>query len=192
MPLFRRVYFIQKDFQSRFILRFVLTITIWAVAAISLFLLMAERKMEELLYSPHITVKTTAELLMPSIFQAHALALVLFTGILLYALHSLWKRLSVPLYSLKKDITRIAMGDLVSGVVLRDDEEFQGLAKDVDNMRSSLRRSFVRLKERHLELSGAARELEKALLKGKLSAGEVAALQKKVSQMQEELRAFSY
>lgn len=193
MPLFgRKIYFIKKDFQSRFIVRFVVITTIWATAAIALFTLMAERKLQEVLYSPHITVSTTAELLLPSAFQAHLISLLLFTVILLVSIHALWKRLSVPLHSLKRDIVRIAGGDLVSGVALREDEEFQDLAADLDGMRGELRRKVAGMKERHAELSEAAEAMEKALLKGTLSADQVAAFREKVSWMREELHEFTY
>ncbi len=193
MPLFgRKIYFIKKDFQSRFIVRFVVITTVWATGAIALFALMAERKLQEVLYSPHITVSTTAELLMPSAFQAHLISLLLFTVILLYAIHALWKRLSVPLHSLKKDIVRIAGGDLVSGVALREEEEFQDLAADLDGMRGELRRKVTAMKERHEELSEAAEAIEKALIRGTLSADQVAVFREKVLWMREELHEFTY
>jgi methyl-accepting chemotaxis protein len=188
----RKIYFIKKDFQFRFILRFVITTTVWAAATVSLFTIMAGKRLEEFLYSPHINIKTTAELLMPSAVHAHIISLLFFTALLIYAIRSLWKKLGVPLYSLKKDITRMTSGDLVSGVALRGDEEFQDLASDLDRMRGELRDRFVRLKEREDELSAAVSTLDRAVLKGSPSADHISAVREATAKMRQELKGFTY
>jgi methyl-accepting chemotaxis protein len=191
-PSNRKIYLVKKDFQSRFILRFVITTTVWAAVTVSLFTLMAGKRLEEFLYSPHINIKTTAELLMPSAVHAHIISLLFFVALLVYAIRSLWKKLAGPLYSLKKDITRITLGDLVSGVALRGDEEFQDLASDLDRMRGELRDKFVRLKEREEELSVAVSTLDRAALKGAASSDHVSAIREATAKMREELKGFTY
>ena len=190
-PFDRRVYFINKDFQSRFIIRFVITTTVWALAAVALFTFIAGKRLEDVLYSPHISIQSSVELLMPSAFQAYVLSLILFTGILIFAFRALWKRLSLPLYSMKKDIARIAAGDLASGVSLREDEEFQELAFDLDGMRSRLRNKFSLLKERRAALSESVAELEKAVWKGTPSISHVAAVKKAAEQLKGDLDGFT-
>lgn len=192
MYLTRRTYFIKKNFQTRFILRFVATTTIWAVAAVTLFVFMAEQRLEEVLYSPHINVRTTVDLIMPSLLGAHLLSLALFTVLLLFAVWGLWRRLSPPLFILKKDIERVASGDLVSSIHLGEHDEFQDLAADLDRMRSDLRGRFVRLKERQSALADAAAGLERAVLKGSGAAVHAEALKKAVERMKEELNGFTY
>jgi methyl-accepting chemotaxis protein len=191
-PSNRKIYLVKKDFQSRFILRFVITTTVWAAVTVSLFTLMAGKRLEEFLYSPHINIKTTAELLMPSAVHAHIISLLFFVALLVYAIRSLWKKLAGPLYSLKKDITRITLGDLVSGVALRGDEEFQDLASDLDRMRGELRDKFVRLKEREEELSVAVSTLDRAALKGAASSDHVSVIREATAKMKEELKGFTY
>ncbi|HAS55402.1 MAG: hypothetical protein A2X56_06010 [Nitrospirae bacterium GWC2_57_13] len=190
-PFDRRVYFINKDFQSRFILRFVLTTSFWALAAVALFTVIAGRRLQDVLYSPHISIQSSVELLMPSALQAHLLSFVLFGAVLFLALRALWKRLSLPLYSLKKDIARIAAGDLVSGVSLREGEEFQDLAFELDGMRNGLRSRFSLLKERRTALSEAVRELERAVWKGTPSLAQAAAVKKAAEQLRGGLDGFS-
>lgn len=191
MIVTRRNYFIKKNFQTRFILRFVVTTTIWAVAAVSLFVMMAERRIEDVLYSPHINVRSAVELVMPSLLSAHLLSLILFTVLLLLAVRGLWKRLSPPLYSLKRDIMRLAAGDLVSGIALSEGDEFQDLAADLDRMRSGLRERFIRLKERQKVLSESAAELQKAVLKSKDASDELKRVKDAIGRMKEELDGFS-
>jgi nitrate/nitrite-specific signal transduction histidine kinase len=153
---------------------------------------MAEKRLEEFLYSPHINIKTTSELLMPSAVHAHIISLLFFTALLAYVIRSLWKKLAGPIYSLKKDITRIASGDLVSGVALRGDEEFQDLASDLDRMRGELRDKFVRLKGREEDLSLAVSTLDRAVLKGAPSVAHLPVVREATAKMREELRGFTY
>ena len=188
----RKNYFINKDFQSRFILRFVLTTTLWAVAAIALFAYFAKKRLQDALYTTHLKVSSPGELLLSSAVSAHAVALVLFVVLLAYAIYALSKKLSVPLYILKKDIARIAGGDLATEVSLREEDEFQYLASDVDAMRKELDGKLIKIKEGHAVLSLAVSELQKAALKGNPSANHVGSLKEAVARMKEELNAFTY
>ncbi len=191
MSPFRRKYFIKKDFQTRFILRFVFTATFWAITAVSLIALMAESRLEEVLYSSHINITSTASLLIPSVLQAHTFSLLFFSFVLAYAIQNLWKRLAVPLYSLKKDLSRMAGGDLVNAIGLRDDEEFQDMAEDIDGMRIELRKKFMRIKEGQANLAAVLSTLEKAALKEGVAKQHSSSLRAAVSGIKEALNDFN-
>ncbi len=186
----RKTYFIRKDLQSSFILRFVAAATVWAVAAVALFTYLAGRRLDDLRYSSHIDIQTTQELLLPVTAVALAGSLVLFSAILIYTVRSLWRRLSPPLSALKRSIARIAGGDLTGPIVLRKDDEFQYLASDLEEMRRGLQERIVGLKERQRELSAAAGELAASIEQGARPLSQAAALQSAVRRMQEELQTF--
>jgi methyl-accepting chemotaxis protein len=188
----RKKYFINKDFQSRFILRFVAVATIWAVATIVLFSYLAGKRLDAIRYSSYIDIKTTRELLLPVTVGVHVISLLVFAGILAAAINSLWKRLSPPLYSIKKDIMRIGGGDLASEVSLSKDEEFQYLAEDLDDMRKGIREKIVRLKEQQTVLSAAADELVRSTLVEKPSLTSVTSLQAAVERMKGDVQVFRY
>jgi methyl-accepting chemotaxis protein len=188
----RKIYFINKDFQSRFILRFVAVATIWAAATIMLFVYLTGKKLDAIRYSSHIDIKTTSELLLPVTVGVNAISFLVFAAILAYTINALWKRLSPPLYSIKKDIVRIAGGDLASEVSLSKDEEFQHLATDLDTMRRGIREKIVRLKERQVVLSSAADQLVKSTLGGSPSVSSAASLQAAVDGMKGDVQAFHY
>jgi methyl-accepting chemotaxis protein len=188
----RRIYFIKKDFQTRFILRFVITATAWAVITVILFVIMAERRLEEVRYSTHIMVKTTSDVLLPSALTAQFITILIFAAALAYAIHSLWMSLAAPLFSLKKDIARIAGGDLVSPVTLREEDEFQDLASELDKMRNDLHHRWARIKERHDRLTEAAGVLHTSVIKGKPSVSHASLLRESVERMKEEINVFKY
>lgn len=187
----RKNFFIDKDFQSRFILRFVFTTTLWAIAAIALFAYFARKRLQDALYTTHLKASSPGELLLSSTAAAQAIALLLFIVLLAYSIHALRKRLSVPLYMLKKDLARIAGGDLAAVVSLRAEDEFQDLAEDVEAMRKELGRKLINVKERHAALSAAVAGLQMAVLKGDLSAKDAGILKAAAARMKEELNAFT-
>ena len=188
----RKIYFIDKDFQSRFILRFIAVATVWATASVMLFAYLAGKRLDSIRYSSHIDVSTMKELLLPITVGAHTVSLLLFAGILAYTISALWRRLSPPLYSIKKDITRIAGGDLMSEVSLSKEEEFQDLAAEVDGMRKELREKIVRIQEQQPLLSAAAVDFSNSILEGNPSLSHIAALQTSVERMKEHVRALRY
>jgi methyl-accepting chemotaxis protein len=157
-----------------------------------LFAYLAGKRLDAIRYSSYIDIKTTSELLLPVTVGVHVISLLVFAGILATTINSLWKRLSPPLYSIKKDIVRIAGGDLASEVSLSKGEEFQYLATDLDGMRRGIREKIVRLKERQAVLSVAADELVRSTLGGKPSLPSAASLQSAVERMKQDVQAFHY
>ena len=186
----RKIYFINKDFQSRFILRFVAVATVWSAASVLLFFYLANKKLEEIRYSSYIDMTTTSELLMPVTIGALAVSLLMFAGILGYAIHTLLHKLSGPLGQIRRDILRIAAGDLTSDIILREKDEFQDLAADLEGMRTELRERIVRIKEQQSMLSAAAADLNKSVQEGNASLQHVASLEAAVVRMKEGVRAF--
>jgi methyl-accepting chemotaxis protein len=157
-----------------------------------LFAYLAGKRLDAIRYSSHIDIKTTVDLLLPVTVGVHAISFLVFAGILAYTINSLWKRLSPPLYSIKKDIVRMAAGDLASEVSLSKEEEFQHLATDLDAMRRGIREKIVRLKEQQGSLSSAADELVRSTLGGNPSLQSAASLLAAIERMKGEIQFFRY
>jgi methyl-accepting chemotaxis protein len=187
----RRNFFINKDFQIRFILKFVLTSTLWAIATITFFAYFAKKRLQDALYTTHLKVSSPGDILLSSALLAQAIALILFIVLLAYAIYTLRKKLSVPLYMLEKDVARIADGDLVTVVSLREEDEFQALASDMNTMRKELGQKLSKIKEGQTVLASAVSELHRAALKGNPSANHVGSLKDAVARMKEELNVFT-
>ena len=188
----RKKYFINKDFQSRFILRFAAVATLWAGATVVLFSYLAAKRLDAIRYSSQVDIKTMGDLLLPITIGTHVVSLLVFACILAYTIRSLWKRLTPPLFSIKKDIMRIAGGDLASVVSLSKDEEFEDLAADLEGMREELRKKMVKIKAGQQALSAAAAEFARAVYEGNASPAHAASLQSAAARMQEDLQGFHY
>jgi len=179
----RKIYFIKKDFQSRFILRFVVIATVWAATTVLLFTYLAKKQLDALRYSSYIDIKTTGDLLLPITVGAHIVSLLIFAGLLAYTIHSLWEKLSLPLKKIKINISHIAVGDLTNNITLDSDEEFQDMAADLEGMRIALRARFVRIKEQQQSLTAAVAELNRSIHVGTSLVFPIASLRDAVERM---------
>ena len=179
----RKIYFIKKDFQSRFILRFVVIATVWAATTVLLFTYLAKKQLNALRYSSYIDIKTTGDLLLPITVGAHIVSLLLFAGLLAYTIHSLWEKLSLPLKKIKTNISHIAVGDLTNNITLDSDEEFQDMAADLEGMRIALRARFVRIKEQQQRLAAAVAELNRSIHAGTSPVSPMASLRDSIERM---------
>lgn len=188
----RKIYLINKRLQTRFILTFVLIVICWAVATVGVYTYLVEKKLDSIRYSSHVDIKTAGELLLPITLGTHLISLLIFAAILAFAMKLVWKMLSPPLYSIKKDLARIAAGDLASEVSLCKGEEFQDLASELEQMRRGLRENIVRIKDQRLALSAAATEIDNSIGAGNLSMTHVVSLQSAAAQMRESVQKFHY
>ena len=186
----RKIYFIKKDFQTRFILRFVAIATVWAAATVMLFAYLAEKRLERFRFSSHIDITTTSELLMPITLATHMATLLIFAVFLVYTIHRLWKSLSTPLYHIKKDITILTDGDMSHKISLRESDKFNDLATDLDGMRRGLREKIIQMKEQQRVLIDASAKLSGAIVKGNASPADADSLQSAVEGMKKDLKEF--
>jgi methyl-accepting chemotaxis protein len=153
---------------------------------------LVDKKLDSIRYSSHVDIKTTLELLLPITLGTHLISLLIFAAILAYAMRSIWKMLSPPLYSIKKDLARIASGDLTSEVTLCKGEEFQVLASELEKMRRDLRENIARIKDHQRVLAATTAEIDNSIRAGDLSMTQADTLQTAAARMKESVQIFHY
>jgi methyl-accepting chemotaxis protein len=84
----------------------------------------------------------------------------------------------------------MAGGDLTSDIILREKDEFQDLAADLEEMRKELRARIARIKEQQAALSAAAAELGRSVQEGNASPQQAVSLESAVARMKEGVHAF--
>lgn len=188
----RKKYFIQKDFQVRFILTFVAVATVWGTSTVMLFAYLAKNRLERIRFSSHINISTTSELLLPTTIGVQVVCLIIFAGILAYTVRSLWRRFSPPLAAIKEELAKISGGELSNEIFPREYADFQEMAGALEGMRKGLRNKIVRIKESQQTLGISAAELSGSIINGDPSLDQVASLQSAVERMKEHLQAFHY
>lgn len=148
----RKKYFIAKQSQTRFIVRFVLVGLAGSMITLGLFVSLAHRKIDATLYSMRLPHIGTGELLFHEMLTAN---LVIFLFIVLLFAATSWlllKRLNGPLRKISQDIKRATAGDLTVKITLRKNDEFQDFAEDLNSMLSILQGQLLLARQQNEEL----------------------------------------
>ncbi len=141
-PYRRRHYFINKDFQGRFVFIFVLLASIGGAMAVGLFNYLAQKRLDFIMYSIHIPAKRINELLSSDMLYANLFSFFIVLFFLIVAINRLSLSISGPLYRIKKDLSEISKGDLSFNITLRYKDEFKDFASEINSMIENLREYF--------------------------------------------------
>lgn len=182
----RRKYFINKRVQSKFILRFVLVSVIGTIIAVCAFNFLAHRKIESVLYSMRLPAVSTGGLLFEEMTYAIIFTMVIIVLTFFVTAKRLFNRINGPLKKIAASLDKIRYGDLGVKIQLRQKDEFQDFADELNEMVRGLNDRFARIKgqvDELISLSDDGREeLESDDLRD--------AINMKVANLEKELRFF--
>ncbi len=135
----RRKYFIDKKFQTKFIMKFCSLAVLSGLLTIWILYFFAMRSTTVAFVNSRVVVTTTADFILPVIIQTVAIVLII-VGIATIVLALLVSfRIAGPLYRLKKHTEAIAKGDLSARFKIRHLDQLQDVATAFDYMVVTLR-----------------------------------------------------
>jgi len=130
----RHIYFIEKSFQARFILKFCGLIGLGGVLTIGLLYLWAKGATTVSIVNSRVIVTTTADFILPLLIQTVIIVTILVAiatiAVTLFVSH----KIAGPLYRFKKIMEAMGEGDFLSQVKIRKGDQLQDLAKIFDDM----------------------------------------------------------
>lgn len=158
MKIKRRHYFINKRMQGKFIFRFVAASLFGGLVAIAIFIQLANRRIDSVLYAMSLPKTTAGNLLANEMLYATLLA----TGAVLVALfffaRGLFGRINGPLTKMAVDLKKISRGDLRTSISLRRQDDFHEFAGGVNRMTAMLRSRFAGINQHIREIEELARK----------------------------------
>lgn len=135
----RRNYFIDKEAQAKFMAAFALASLISAVAAVFIFVFLAQAKLEKTIYTMRLPETTLANLLFKEMALTTGIAVIVVILLFSYTLKKIFSRIEGPLIKLRGAILKIKGGNLRDAVALREKDEIQAFAHTLDEMRTALK-----------------------------------------------------
>lgn len=135
----RRNYFIDKGTQSKFMAAFALASLLSAMAAVFIFVSLAQTKLEQTVYTMRLPETTLADLLFKEMALTTGIAVIVVTLLFSYTLKKIFSRIEGPLIECKNVIRKIKGGNLRDDEALREKGEFQAFAHTLDEMKITLR-----------------------------------------------------
>ena len=139
----RRNYFVKKDFQATFILKFCLIVLIGSVLSSGLLLLLSRNTLTSSFDNSRLTIENTWAAILPTVVMTGIITLVLITlaaiAVTLFVSH----KIGGPLFRLEKEVQEIGKGDLTRKVTLREKDQITPLADDVTGMTAELHKKIL-------------------------------------------------
>lgn len=153
----RRVYFIEKSFQAKFIMKFCGLVVFGGLLTMGLLYLWATKATTVSIVDSRVIVTTTAHYMLPLLIQTFVIVtLVIAIAAILLTLFVSHK-IAGPLYRFKKVMEVISEGDFLSQVKIRKGDQLQDLAKIFDEM---ITKNRVKLKALKADLGIFREKLE--------------------------------
>ncbi|MBI5666277.1 MAG: methyl-accepting chemotaxis protein [Nitrospirae bacterium] len=161
MKLKRRKYIIDSRVQIRYALLFVVISLISNTLAVTAFDTLAMKQLDTLMWSTHININSTDELVRPIFIFINVINFVFVAVLLALTGFMMMKKTSGPLIRMSRDIRKVTDGDLSSRIVLRQKDDFKDVADELNRMTGELRERFSDIKEKYEGLSGSLHKIGK-------------------------------
>jgi nitrogen fixation/metabolism regulation signal transduction histidine kinase len=151
----RRNYYIDRQFQLGFIIKFCALVVIGSVISGAIVYLMSKSTVCTIFENSRLTIKSTADFILPAVLLSGLVSLVLVGLATIIVTLFTSHKIAGPLYRLDKDVQQITSGNLKVTFKLRQGDEIRPLALSLNNMAIALRSNIVEAKKeiKDLELS---------------------------------------
>jgi len=148
----RRNYYIDKEFQGKFILKFCSLILMGSLISGTIIYGMSRATVTTAFVNSKLTIKSTADFMLPAVLLSSAV-MILMIGIATIAITLFTShRIAGPLYRIEKDIDEITSGNLNIVFNLRHGDEIKPIAASLNLMAGSLKEKILAVKQAIIQL----------------------------------------
>lgn len=169
----RRNYFIKKEFQAKFILKFCLLIILACAVMSGLVYFLSTKTTTTSFENLRLIVKSTSDFILPTLILSSLIAITLISLATILIVLFVSHRIAGPLYRLEKSLAEIGKGNLAVDVRLRKSDEIKALAASVNNMIRNLRDPISSSQEKIKELEGQASRIKDELKQKGMAENEI-------------------
>ncbi|MFC1553596.1 hypothetical protein ACFL7D_03080 [candidate division KSB1 bacterium] len=156
----KRSYFIQKEFQTKMIVQFILLLVVMAfISSVSLYFL-ADSELESSYFAAHSTIESMRSALLPAILITNFISVLIIAVVTGYFVLLSSHKIAGPLYKVEKVIKEIAAGNLSIDAKLRKDDQLKNLADSLDNMLKELSGKLQNIKSISSDMSKIDNEIQ--------------------------------
>ena len=141
-PNRRKQYFIKKDFQFRFIIKFCLLILIGVVISTGLLLVLSLDTLTSSFNQSRLVIKNTALAILPATIFTNLITLGLITLATIVVMVFISHKIAGPLFRFEKELGEIGEGDLTKDIILRKNDQITDIADSLNKMSAGLRKKI--------------------------------------------------
>ncbi len=135
----RRHFFVKREFQFKFILKFCIVLLFGAIISTGLLFLLSRSTLTASFQHSRLVVKDTSYAILPVIVYTNLITLGLIIIATIIVTLFISHKIAGPLFRFEKELKQIGEGDLTNSVRLRRKDQITGIADNLNMMISSLR-----------------------------------------------------
>jgi methyl-accepting chemotaxis protein len=143
----RRNYFIDKNFQTKFILKFCSLVAVGGLFTIGIVYLLAMRSTTVSFVNSRAVVRSTADFILPLLFQTVLIVTVMVSLATIIVTLLVSHKIAGPLYRFKKALKMLEEGDFSSNFKIRHYDQLQDVAEVFNQMISKIREELKSLRD---------------------------------------------
>jgi methyl-accepting chemotaxis protein len=159
MKSIRRQYFINRSFQSEFILKFCGLVILGSIIFGVILYVFSKNTLTTSFENSRLVVKSTADYIFPGLLFGGVIVAIIIALASSIVVVLMTHRIAGPMYRFEKYINEIGSGKLYTGLKIRKKDQFQNLVTSLNNMTDDLKRGLIKVNDVSRKLDSLIEEL---------------------------------
>lgn len=134
----RKILYIKKDFQLKFIIKFCLIIICGAVLSTAMLYYVSQDSITSTYHNSRLAIKTTNQVILPAILYTNLFNIIIVGVAAVFVTLYISHKIAGPLYRLETDLKSTSGGDLTRRFRLRQEDQLAELAKALNTFVASI------------------------------------------------------
>lgn len=143
----RRQFFVKKDYQFKFILKFCLIVLAGSIISTGLIFFFSQGTLTSSFENSRLVVKNTALAILPAIIYTNIITLLMISLATIVAVLFISHKIAGPMFRFEKELKLIGDGDLTKTIRLRKNDQITDMAESLNEMTVNLHRKTVNIQE---------------------------------------------
>lgn len=154
----RRHFFVKKDYQFKFILKFCLIVMAGSIISTGLIFFFSQGTLTSSFENSRLVVKNTALAILPAIIYTNIITLLMITLATIVAVLFISHKIAGPMFRFEKELKLIRDGDLTKSIRLRKNDQITDMAESLNEMTANLHRKILNIQENVEKLIKSAKK----------------------------------
>lgn len=156
----RSHYFIKKNFQTKFILKFCLLLLIGVIISTGLLFIFSQDTLTSSFQNSRLVIENTAIAILPAVIYTALITLGLLTIATIVVTLIISHKIAGPMFRFEKELKEIGDGNLTKKVSLRKNDQAEEFAVCLNKMTASLREKVTHIRTRLERILESARKAD--------------------------------
>jgi methyl-accepting chemotaxis protein len=142
----RRQYFIDRKFQTDFILKFCAVLLFGAILSVGVTLLTTQETLTSSFVGSKLVIEKTSLAILPSVILTNVITTLVVAVIVILVTLLVSHKIAGPMFRFEKDIEEISQGNLQKRIKTRNGDQFGNVARSLNEMVGNLNSKLTSVK----------------------------------------------